>query len=396
MSLDLSKVVKQISDMVAQFASHRQERNDRIDRALEILFSHANKLDSLKKKIALSKTTWLVAEPVNSIDLHIPLPETPSDFTVIATDGSHIDVDRHHATRCYLINIGTVELWYGSHPDASLDSEPVIYSNDDDLVIASPDGLREVPIEGNLLGIKRSLEECRRLSEMAAALPSGCAALGLMDGSLILWNLEAYPEFVAESLLEKRFLTYLEEISRSALDKQLAVASYISFPRSADVTNLLRVAVCPRESVDSDRCSSCMTRECAQINGVFDRELFARLLKPGERSGLFISPSKIQRRYGKHQVYFFYLRINGEIGRVEIPRWVAEDKSKVDLVHSLIVDQCRRGQGYPIALSEAHEKAVVTGADRDNFWRMVDESLAEERLPVTESEKSRSKRTKWI
>ena len=396
MSLDLSKVVKQISDMVAQFTIHRQERNDRIDRALEILFSHANKLDSLKKKIALSKTTWLVAEPVNSIDLHIPLPETPSDFTVIATDGSHIDVDRHHATRCYLINIGTVELRYGSRPDASLDSEPVIYSNDDDLVIASPDGLREVPIEGNLLGIKRSLEECRRLSEMAAVLPSGCAALGLMDGSLILWNLEAYPEFVTESLLEKRFLTYLEEISRSALDKQLAVASYISFPRSADVTNLLRVAVCPRESVDSDRCSSCMTRECAQINGVFDRELFARLLKPGERSGLFISPSKIQRRYGKHQVYFFYLRINGEIGRVEIPRWVAEDKSKVDLVHSLIVDQCRRGQGYPIALSEAHEKAVVTGADRDNFWRMVDESLAEERLPVTESEKSRSKRTRWI
>jgi NurA-like 5'-3' nuclease len=139
-----------------------------------------------------------------------------------------------------------------------------------------------------------------------------------------------------------------------------------------------------------------MTRECVQIAGVFDRELFARLLKPGERSGLFVSPSKIQRRYGKHQVYFFYLRINGEIGRVEIPRWVAEDKSKVELVHSLIVDQCRRGQGYPIALSEAHEKAVVTGADRDNFWRMVDESLLEERLPVIESEKSRSKRTKWI
>ncbi len=396
MSLDLSKVVKQISDMVAQFTSHRQERNDRIDRALEILFNQANKLDSLKKKIALSKTTWLVAEPVNSIDLQISLPETPSDFTVMATDGSHIDVDRHHATRCYLINIGTVELRYGSHPDAFLDSEPVIYSSDDDLVIASPDGLREVPIEGNLLGIKRSLEECRRLSEMAAALPSGCTALGLMDGSLILWNLEGYPEFVTESLLDNRFLSYLEEICRSALDKRLAVASYISFPRSADVTNLLRVAVCPRESVDSDRCSSCATRECAQIAGVFDRQLFTLLLKEGERTGLFISPSKIQRRYGKHQVYFFYLRINEEIGRVEIPRWVAEDISKVDLVHSLIVDQCRRGQGYPVALSEAHEKAVVTGADRDNFWRMVDESLVGEGLPVTESEKSRSKRTKWI
>jgi hypothetical protein len=147
MSLDLSKVVKQISEMVAQFTIHRRERNDRIDRALEILRNYADNLDSLKKKIALSKTTWLVADPVNSIDLHIPLSETPPDFTVIATDGSHIDVDRHHATRCYLINIGSVELQYGSHPDAFLDSEPVIYSSDDDLVIASPDGLREVPVE---------------------------------------------------------------------------------------------------------------------------------------------------------------------------------------------------------------------------------------------------------
>jgi NurA-like 5'-3' nuclease len=129
---------------------------------------------------------------------------------------------------------------------------------------------------------------------------------------------------------------------------------------------------------------------------VLDRDLFARLLEPGERSALFISPSKIQKRYGKHMVYFFYLRLNGEIARVEVPRWVAEDRIKLDLVHTLVVDQCRRGQGYPVALSEAHEKAVVTGADRDNFWRMVDESLVEEHLPVTESEKSRSKRTRWI
>jgi len=66
------------------------------------------------------------------------------------------------------------------------------------------------------------------------------------------------------------------------------------------------------------------------------------------------------------------------------------------LVHSLVLDQCQRGQGYPVALSEAHEKAVVTGADRENFWQLVESSLVEEHLPSPSSAKSQSKRTRWI
>jgi NurA-like 5'-3' nuclease len=75
---------------------------------------------------------------------------------------------------------------------------------------------------------------------------------------------------------------------------------------------------------------------------------------------------------------------------------VAEDSPRLELVHAVLVDQCRRGQGYPVALSEAHEKAVVTGADRDVFWRMVDESMADEHIDAIESGKSRSKRTRWL
>ena len=396
MSLDLSRVVKQITDMVSRLDTGRQERLEKVTHAVAIMHGQIGRLDALKKKIALSKTTWLVAEPVEVIDRHILPPEPPADFTVIATDGSHIDVDRHHAMLCYLINIGSVMLRYGDKPDAFLDSRPVIYSDDTELVITSPDGLREVPIEGNLLGIKRSVEECRQLAELARELPSGCTALALMDGSLILWNLEAYPEFVAEAMLDKSYLTCMDEIHRLTSDKNIVVASYISFPRSTDVVNALRVAVCPRDFVDSDRCIDCTARECYAISGVYDRDLFSRILKPGERSALFISPSKIQKRYGRHLVYFFYLRLDGEIARVEIPRWVAEDKQRVDLVHMLVLDQSRRGQGYPVALSEAHEKAVVTGRDRDNFWRMIDNLLEEGHTPSFESGKSHSKRTRWI
>jgi hypothetical protein len=396
MPLDLSRVVLQINGMVERLKTGRRERVERINRAVEILHAQTGKLDALKKKIALSKTTWLVAEPVETLNRkHRPVP-IPPEFTIFATDGSHIDVDRHHATHCFLINIGSVMLHYGHKPDARLESEPRIYYDDAELAITSPDKLREIPVEGNLLGIKRSVEECRKLAEVMAGVPAGSTALGLMDGSLILWNLEGYPDFVAEMLLDKGYLVALDEIRKLSAERQMGLASYISYPRSTDAVNILRVAMCPRELVDSDRCGECSTRECFNIAGVRDRDLFINILEPSERSALFISPSRVQKRYGHHIVYFFYLRVGEEIARVEVPGWLTSDETRLDMVHALVLDQCRRGQGYPVALSEAHEKAVVTGADRDNFWRMVDESLVAERLPVTESEKSRSKRTRWL
>ena len=100
--------------------------------------------------------------------------------------------------------------------------------------------------------------------------------------------------------------------------------------------------------------------------------------------------------YEHHAVYYFYVRTADEIGRVEMPAWVAQDEAKLNLVHALVLDQCRRGQGYPVALSESHEQAVVTGADRELFQRLVELTLAGYRVPATTSEKNRSKRTKWV
>ncbi len=398
MSLDLTKVVLQVSGMVARLKAGRQERQGRLHNALDTLQNQSGNLESLAKKIAASKTTWLVAGLQGGLDGHYQPPPIPGEFTVMATDGSHIDVDRHHSTRCYLINIGSVTLHYGSNPSAVLDSLPHLYADDEELVIAPP-GVkgREQPIEGALLGIKRSVDECHRLAELAANLPADSSSLALLDGSLILWGLEAYPEFVTEALLDRGFLSYLDQMRKLNKDRRLALASYISFPRSTDVANALRVALCPHEVVDSDRdCPTCKSRECDVMAGVRDRELFSNLLEPGERSDFFISPSKIQKRYGAHLIYFFYLRVDEEVARVEIPRWVAVDDGLLNLVHTLVLDQCWRGQGYPVALSEAHEKAVITGMDRENFWQLVESSLIEEHMPTLVSAKSRSKRTRWV
>ena len=336
---------------------------------------------------------------VDGLDQRYKALPIPAEFTIIATDGSHIDVDHHKSTRCYLINIGTVILHYGASPSATLDSLPHLYSRDEDLAIV-PTGVkgREQPIEGTLLGIKRSIDECHQLAELAAELPQDSLTLALLDGSLILWGLEAYPEFVTEALLDKGFLDYLDDMRRLNNGKRLALASYISFPHSTDVVNTLRVALCPHDPADCDNhCPPNKARECDTVAGIQDRELFSNLLGQGERSAIFISQSSIvQKRYGVHQVHFFYLKVDDEIARVEIPKWVARDESRLNLTHTLVLDQCQRGQGYPVALSEAHEQAVVTGADRENFWQVVESLLVEEKLPTLGSAKDRSKRTRWV
>ncbi|MFC1897557.1 DNA double-strand break repair nuclease NurA [Chloroflexota bacterium] len=399
MSLDLNKVVSQIGSMIAKLRTGVEEKQKRLQHAMDVLHNQASNLDYLTRKITSSRTTWLVAGLVDGLDRRYKAPPIPAEFTIIATDGSHIDVDRHKSTRCYLINIGTVTLHYGTSPSATLDSFPDLYTEDEDLVIA-PVGIRgrEQPIEGTLLGIKRSVDECQKLVELAAELPQNCPALAILDGTLILWGLEAYPEFVTEVLLNKGFLGYLDDMRKLNNDKRLALASYISFPRSTDVVNALRVALCPHDPADCDRyCPTSKKRDCDMVAGVQDRELFSNLLSQGERSAVFISQSSIVRKhYGVHQVYFFYIKLADEVARVEIPQWVAIDEYLLNFVHTMVLDQCQRGQGYPVALSEAHEKAVVTTAAKENFWQLVESSLVEEHLSTLDSAKSRSKRTRWV
>jgi hypothetical protein len=398
LSLDLTSVAGQVNAMISRLRGNYAENQRRLRFAVETLNSPPIDLDDLKKKIAASRTTWLVAEIVEGLNRRFKAQPLPQDFTVAATDGSHIDVDRHHSTRCYLINIGEAVIKYGRQPDARLTNVPHLYSDDKDLVIAPPGNGRQQMVEGAVLGAKRSVEECLRLAEIAAELPQNTDCLALLDGTLILWGLEAYPDFVTDVLLNGGLLKSLESMRILNSEKRLALASYISYPRSTDVVNVLRVAICPHDAPDCDRdCPPGKKRECEEVAGVHDRDIFMDLLASGEKSALFISPSRIvKERYGDHRVYFFYLKVDDEIARVEVPQWVAESDILLNLTHSLILDQCRRGHGYPVVLSESHEQAVVTGADRESFWELVESSLVDERLPGTGSAKSLSKKTRWI
>lgn len=402
MSLDLHKVAGQIEAAASTLSVETADRDARLQHALSVLATADP--EHLEKKRQLSRATFLIPALADSVSGRHPCPALPASYTALAVDGSHIDVDRHLPVQCFLINIGRVHIRYGDSPGAWLDSRPQLYAGDDNLHVFEPGGNRYRPLEGALLGAMRAVEELRALSALAKESDPDVPTIALIDGSLILWGLagQTHPDFVRSALLEDLFLPAMEELRQLARNRPLALASYISLPRSTEVVNALRLdsGLCHYEAANCDlhcRMLRPGQRPCDGVSGVLDRELFESLLGEGERSDLFSSTSSIvEGYYGDHRVEFYYLNAGSELARVEIPRWVAQDDSLVDVTHALLVDQCRKGHGYPVAVSEAHEQAVVTVGDREEFRLIVEDALQRRRLPVYTSEKNRSKRTKWL
>ena len=408
MALDLYRTAAQIDAAVAgaDFGAARERRADAVLAALRD--SDAATLNA-RVDAARGMLAFLPAEAVEGPGGVFDPPSTPADFSVVAADGSHIDVNRHLPLRCALINIGGCRLTYGASPDAEMFSRPRLRTSDAELFLqdpASPSARQ--PVEGALMGLVRTVEEAAALADAVEDGDGALPTLALLDGTLVLWELGGelpprgrYPDYVRERLLDDGLLAALDRIREASLRRQVAVASYISLPNSSEVVNLLRLGLCDWDPVGhcQTHCRALVpgTRRCDAAHGLTDRVLFERTLAAGQRSAVFASRSPVARdAYGVHRVHFFYVNVGEEIGRVEVPAWVAVEPALLSLTHALVVDNARRGAGYPVALQEAHEQAVVTGADREAFRNMVERALEERGLPVYTSQKQRSKRRPWV
>ena len=404
MSLDLERTALQIDEMAAHLRSQQSDRTRRLRRAVETAHGFDVEAYRQERERGADSLRWGLPGVLDSPAARRAAPDPPGDYRVAAADGSHIDIDRHLPARCYLINVGVSVLTYGSGYDARLFNEPRLYARDEELSIRE-DGetSREQAVGGVVLGAKRAVEEVRRLAEVVSSLDDDRPTVALLDGSLVLMGLvgHGYHDFVLRELVENGYVRALDELRRAAERRRLALASYVSLPNGFEVVNALRTLACAYGPDRSgwhcgrgygvrEPCDAC-------VGGLLDREVYREMLEPGERSGLFASSSHlVEQYYAENAVHFFYVHAGEEIGRVEVPAWVAGDTSKLDLVHSVVVDQCKKGPGYPIALMEAHEQAVVTGADRRLFVEIVRDALVDRRVPAHSSEKDRSKRIRPV
>lgn len=386
--LDMAHVSQQITSMASEGQLVSEELSKRLDLALGRLHLESNRLQAFVDKLAVSKTSWLLAVIHEPLEHTYDLPARPQAVTVVATDGSQITPSHHEIVPAFLINIATVVLHYGTGERAEFSSTPTLCYREEDLYTTC--GGQQVQVAGEMLGMRRTIMEFQSLMQQATmAQSSGHRTCALSDGSLILWQLEGKPQDYQQPTLAS-YLACLE----TAHQQQIPIAGYISRPRSRDVLNALRVGLCPEEAPNCDRCpyGTLPKLPCAEIEGLTDRSLFEGLLEPGQRTPVFDSGSRILDTYGSHRISFFYLHVGAEIARLEIPQWVAANPSLLDLVHAVAYDQAQKGGGYPVALAEAHQHVAVRGAERDLFYDMVTAVLVRRGICATMSPKNLRKR----
>ncbi len=307
------------------------------------------------------------------LDARVPIRQQPHPYAVIATDGSQIYPDKHQGVPCFVLNSGTAQFVYGTNSsEVKLESSPLIVTQNDDETFISEDlvNCRRAELEFEV-GLAASKEVMRTYPEVPFVF--------LCDGSLIFWHLESKSPVVKERFL-KRYMGLLDEFYQA----RVPIAGYISLPKSKELVALIKNCIAQKKGpiVEGDI-----------LLTTVDTDIIGSFLKPSERTTVFTHNSPLAKEYPPHLVpYFAYLNVGDEIARVEMPRWVAEDPALLDTVLSILCDQSVKGNGYPIALSEAHEQAVIKGHEREFFFSLLRKMHISQSKSVAYSQKSLKKR----
>lgn len=312
-------------------------------------------------------------------------------YVVLSSDGSQIYPDRHSGTFCHLINIGYVAINYGVETGrVGVDGQVIeveqdfqekrVYFNSEPHVFSDMlfDDFQDSPVD--LVNCSRQDYEFLAGYDLANRYKNlNKPMIFLFDGSIIFWHLEAKVDIVKKYFLEK----YLSVMNKFYEDKIL-MAGYISLTKSKELLSLIRVALCDFNVED--------TQAYKVVDCISDAMIAGFYLKEFERTIVFKNTSKITENYPEHlKPNFFYMNVGYEIARIEIPAWIANDQDKVDQVATIIADQTIKGMGYPVAIAEAHEQAVVKGADREFFYYLINKKSFEQNRELKISQKSRKK-----
>jgi hypothetical protein len=387
--LDLSRLHDQLDSFEDYDAEVRDRRAEQRTRARAALQACAGQWETVQQAVEAAEPRRLVAALRASPAAKTTAPNRPTPVTVVATDGSQIYPDRHVDPMFFLLNGSQVGFQYGTREEPLLDTEPRLRFQDD-LSAHVDEALGSMTTE--LVSALRDEMELELLLDAArTAQVKGRPLVALADGTLIRWMIRAMNNEAAEAELIARYTEYLAAFQ----DDGLPLASYVSMPATTEVVNLLRFVVGELAAPAPE--GMAVTPETPPLDGLLDRHVFDAVLDPGERSAPFGSTSHIQRSYpAGSEVCYFYLKVPsdtgpGEMGRVEVPRWVADDPDLLDRIHATVLRECDKGEGYPLALSEAHERAIIRAAEREAFFRLMERRLRRAGLSPTDSRKRRSK-----
>lgn len=376
--LDLIKLARQMQGIGQHLTQEAAATRQRLDLAQRILEQATDRQSDLltQQEIWRDRLGFTAAQPIEPLDTRIDLVPAPPLHTVFATDGSQIAPSHHEIAYCYLINVGRVVLHYGQNLHPLLDSVPEVFYRPEDLYGSRQWGIRTE----EWMGYRRTVSEAVMLAEIGNALqadrsidsPEGMPCLAMVDGSLIHWFLEPLPAEAREQILPP-----ILEAWQQLRSLRIPIVGYISAARSGEGMNFLRLQSCPYLAPDCQTHCPGQTDQapCQVFSPLRDTALWGLVLEPGQRGAIWRSAAKILDTYGEHAIYFCYVHMGSEIARIEFPAWVAEDPDLLQTALSLSLTQVQKGYGYPVALAEAHNQAVVRGGDRSRFFALLEQQM---------------------
>lgn len=364
MTIDFQQVQAQVKELGKHASEKQKERSRNLEQARELLQVYSQEAEALRQKVQSIKDPSLrCALPINpeiaqpeALNASHSLPELPQVATLLAADGSQINHDRHAEVEYSLVNVGAIKMILGevSPPTPYLQSQ-LFYDEQLDYQTEA------------ILALNRDLKERALLVELAANTTP--PIITLTDGPVELWGLPGVsPE--ETSAYQKSLDEYLEVLDR--LYRLGAItAGYVDKPAANLVVRLLEIA-------SAEPADLANLRNYRPLRGASDRHLFRDILQPGERSAIFELQSSASKHYLDHlRLHFFYLNVGREdhpwLARVEAPAWVALDSAKLDILHAVLVDQCRilGVRPYPYLLHRAHETARVSIEERHQVTNMI-------------------------
>jgi hypothetical protein len=352
--LDHQKLVVQLDkaskDLCLKFAQEK-------DIAKQVWQSIAHDAD-LAQKIQEKKWPFLVPHWSGPIGIPKNIDPVSLPYAVLAVDGSQIYYDKHQGPACYLINVGSVLLRYGSEKSS------VVFASQPTVIVSSHD-------QSGAQG-KDFVNEQREAFELISAVEQSDNYLKqnhdelfvcLFDGTLIFSTTQGLQQLMQGDDAQNFVLVYLAELEK-LYERKILHAGYISFPRSKELVNVLKISASDYEVKKEE--------SFELLGGLCDMDIAFYFLKQGQRSIVFQSKSPISYAYPKHlKPYFCYMHVGFEIIRLEFPFWIACNESLVDKICQVAFDQAQKGAGYPVCLFEAHEQAVIKSMDREFFYLMV-------------------------
>jgi hypothetical protein len=365
MPINFQEIYTRIQEIGKGARQRQKTLDERRARARDLLTAYASELDFLRSKVNSARgvdANLRCACPLDEalVSSH-PAPAAASGAILIAADGSQITPDRHAALQFGLINIGAINMKLNSGETPEIFTESELFYGDDLL----PNG---VPLSDDMLAFKRDLAERIKLDELSK--PYSGQVVTLTDGPIELWGAKgedarAYADFI------QKYLTILSRLQ----SRGVITAGYVDKPSADLVVRLLEIATADNEQISN-------LREFHPLRGVTDRWLFGEnghpLLPPGHRSAVFKLQSSSDKNYkGLLELHFFYLNVGTDRYpwpvRVEIPRWVAKDESALNLLHAVLIDQCRvmGSKPYPYLLHRAHETAVVQMEEKAQIEQLL-------------------------